>query len=65
MFVPKAQQLEGLRETLKQITPKQFLNALNSLIAAKMISKSDKHRLIKYMRHILGMSYQDYLNLRK
>ena len=64
-YAPREQQLEGLRSTLKQVTPQQFLHALDTLVAAKMMSKSDRHRLIKDMRHILGMSWEDFQKLRK
>lgn len=65
MHAPREQQLEGLKAVLKNCTPQQFLQALDNLTKNNFMSKSQKHRLIKDMRHLLNMSYTEYLALRK
>lgn len=60
IFAPKEQQLEGLRFVLKHCTPQQFERSLSILVANKFMSKSNKHKLIKDMRHILGIGYKEY-----
>lgn len=61
LFAPNEQQIEGLKSTLKNVSFESFLLALERLVAAKMLSKSRKQLLIKRARHILGISYHDYL----
>ena len=63
-FVSNEQQIEGLTSTLKQVSPQQFLHALDVLVRDGMMSKSNKHRLIKRMRHILGMTHEQCLKLK-
>lgn len=61
IYAPNEQQIEGLKGTLKQISFSDFLASLERLQAAGMLSKSFKHKLIKRARHILGISYDDYI----
>jgi len=61
IYAPNEQQIEGLRATLKTISFQTFLMSLERLVAAKFMSKARKNLLIKRARHILGISYQDYL----
>ena len=61
LFAPKEQQIEGLKSTLSQVSFDTFLLAIERLTAAEMMSKSHKSRMIKQARHILGISYEEYL----
>ncbi len=63
-FVPIEQQIEGLTSVLEKVSPQQFLHALDVMVRDGMMSKSNKHLLIKRMRHILGMTHEQYLNLK-
>jgi hypothetical protein len=61
IYAPNEQQIEGLKSVLATVPFEVFLLSLERLVAAKFMSKSRKHLLIKRARHILGISYQDYL----
>ena len=58
---PREQQLEGLRCVLKQVPLMVFVKALKNLVANRFLSKSEMHKYIKDARHIMGLSYDDYL----
>jgi hypothetical protein len=61
MYAPNSQQIEGLTFVLKTVSFDEFLRSLERLTAAEMMSKAHKHRLIARARHILGISYNDYV----
>ena len=60
-YVPSKQQIEGLEFVLETTSFASFLISLERLKAARMLSSSQKYRLITRARHILGISYKDYV----
>lgn len=63
MKVSKEQQLEGLKAVWSRVSFKTFLLALKRLVAAKFLTKSERHQLIKWAREHYGISYEEFRKL--
>jgi len=59
-FAPVEQQIEGQRWVLSKVSPELYIHSLDVMVRANFMSKSRRHLLIKRMRHILGMTWDEY-----
>lgn len=63
-IVPREQQLEGMKFVLARVDFQVYLKALDTLVRQGWMSKSLKHKYIKDARHILGMPYEEYKEIK-
>jgi len=60
MFVAKKQQIEGLTFVAKRVSMKQFSASTARLVEQKFMKRSVRYELIKKMRHIKNISWEEY-----
>ena len=60
MFVPKEQQIEGLTAVAKHVSMREFSRSTAYLVEFGFLKPSRRHALIKKMRRIKGVTYEEY-----
>ena len=63
MYAPKAQQIEGLTATCKNIALETYIRSIKSLRRAGFLSKSQAIWILKVIRKAKGYSYEDFIKL--
>jgi len=60
IFVSNEQQIEGLKFTSKLVSMREFSRSTATLVREGFMRRSERHKLIKKMRHIKGISWEEY-----
>ena len=63
MYAPKAQQIEGLTVTSKNVPLETYIRSIKSLRRANWISKSRAIWILKVIRKAKGIAYEDFIKL--
>lgn len=63
MYAPKAQQIDGLTSTCKNVSLATYIHAIKSLRRAGFISKSRAIWILKVIRKAKGISYPEFMSL--